>query len=218
MIYSNERKLSLSGWLKKNNNISYETPLKLQKFLFFYEAFAKISGETPDFTHLRGYKEGPVFCNVWADYTKERVSFNEAAQAAYDKNVENINEKRAKKCSFIVSSLTEEELSDLTHEMNIWKSKQQLIMSGELQVDLYEADFNNADVKLFITLDSIYSTDMIENSKIISLDKKNFVFSKSDSKLLTEKHFDILLSLAQNEELHNPVFVNIDEEGRLLID
>lgn len=90
-------------------------------------------------------------------------------------------------------------------------------MSGEFQVDLYEVDFNNADVKLFITLDSIYSTDMIENSKIISLDKKNFVFSKSDSKLLTEKHFDILLSLAQNEELHNPVFVNIDEEGRLLI-
>lgn len=121
MIYSNERKLSLSGWLKKNNKISYETPLKLQKFLFFYEAFAKISGETPDFTHLRGYKEGPVFSNVWADYTKERVSFNEAVQAAYDKNVENINEKRAKKCSFIVSSLAEEELSDLTHEMNIWK-------------------------------------------------------------------------------------------------
>lgn len=155
MIYSNERKLSLSGWLKKNNNISYETPLKLQNFLLFYEAFAKISGETPDFTYLRGYKNVPVFCNVWADYTKDRVSFNEAAQAAYDKNVENINEKRAKKSAFIVSSLTEEELSDLTHEMNIWKSKQQRIMSSEFQVDLYEADFNNADVKLFITLDSI---------------------------------------------------------------
>ena len=69
MIYSNERKLYLSGWLKNNDNTSYETPLKLQKFLLFYEAFTKVSGETPDFSHLRGYKKGPVFSNVWGDYT-----------------------------------------------------------------------------------------------------------------------------------------------------
>lgn len=59
---------------------------------------------------------------------------------------------------------------------------------------------------------------MVENSTIINLDKKYFVFSKSDSELLTGKHFDIMLTLAENEELHNPVFVDIDEEGRLLID
>lgn len=57
MICSNERKLCLSGWLKENNSTSYETPLKLQKFLLFYEAFAKVSGENPDFSHLRGYKK-----------------------------------------------------------------------------------------------------------------------------------------------------------------
>ncbi|KXG90561.1 hypothetical protein HMPREF3232_00488 [Fannyhessea vaginae] len=44
------------------------------------------------------------------------------------------------------------------------------------------------------------------------------VFSKSDSELLTEKHFNVLLTLAENEELHNPVFVDIDKEGRLLVD
>ena len=37
MIYSSKRKLSLSGWLKENDNVSYNTSLKLQKFLFFYE-------------------------------------------------------------------------------------------------------------------------------------------------------------------------------------
>lgn len=218
MIYSNERKLSLSGWLQENNSTSYETPLKLQKFLLFYEAFAKVSNETPDFSHLRGYKKGPVFSNVWGDYTKERTSFNMAAKTAYYKNVESINVKRAKKCAFIVGTMTEEELSDLTHQMNIWKSKEKRIMSGEYQVNLDESDFNNNDEKLINTLDMMYTTDMVENSEIINLDKNYFVFSNSDSKLLTEKHFDMLLTLAEKEDLHNPVFVDIDEEGRLLID
>lgn len=68
MIYSNERKLCLSGWLMEHHEIEYNTPLKLQKFLLFYEAFTKVSGETPDFSHLRGYKKGPVFSNVWGKY------------------------------------------------------------------------------------------------------------------------------------------------------
>ena len=42
----------------------------------FYENFAKTFGEQPDFSHLRGYKKGPVFSNVWGDYTKERASFD----------------------------------------------------------------------------------------------------------------------------------------------
>lgn len=218
MIYSNERKLSLSGWLKENNNTSYDVPLKLQKFLLFYEALTKVSGEKHDFSYLRGYKKGPVFSNVWGDYTKERAEFNMAAQRAYDKNTEYINVDRAEKCAFIVSTMTEEELSDLTHQMNLWKSKKDRIMSGEYQVDLDESDFNYNDEKLINALDAMYSTKMVKNSKIIMLDKKYFVFSKSDSKLLTEKHFDIMLTLAENEELHNPVFVDIDEEGRLLID
>ena len=218
MIYSNERKLSLSGWLMKNNFTSYETPLKLQKFLLFYEALTKVSGESPDFSHLRGYKKGPVFSNVWGDYTKERESFNAAAQSAYDKNVESINVERAKKCAFIVGTMTEQELSDLTHQMNLWKSKENRIMSGEYQVDLDESDFNYSDEKLISTLNMICSTDIIESSTIIPLDKKYFVFSKSDAELLTEKHFDVLLTLSENEELHNPVFVEFDEEGRLLID
>lgn len=218
MICSNERKLSLSGWLKENDKVSYEIPLKLQKFLLFYEALTKISGEKSDFTHLRGYKKGPVFSNVWGDYTKERSSFNIAAENAYHRKPSAVNTKRAEKCAFLVSAMTEKELSDLTHQMNLWKSKENRIMAGEYQVDLDEADFNLEDVKLIHTLDSMYPVEMIENSKIVRLDKKYFVFSKAESERLTEEHFDILLTLAENEELHNPVFVEMDEEGRLVID
>ena len=218
MIYSNKRKLCLSGWLKENYNASYETPLKLQKFLLFYEAFAKVSGEKPDFSHLRGYKKGPVFSNVWGDYTKDRFNFNVAAQNAFLYNSSVIDVETAKKCAFMVNTMTEKELSDLTHQMNIWKCKEERIISGEYQVDLSEDDFNANDEKFIRTLDAMYPLDIVENSTVVCLDKKYFVFKKADAQKLTEAHFDILLTLAENEELHNPVFVDIDNEGRLIVD
>ena len=52
----------------------------------------------------------------------------------------------------------------------------------------------------------------------MKVDKNYFVFSKTDSKKLTEEHFDALMTLAKQEDLHNPVYVDVDEEGRLLVD
>ena len=72
MINSDDRKLELSGWLMENDEDSYNDPLKLQKFLFFYESFSKANGKPADFDYLRGYKNGPVFSSVYGDYTKER--------------------------------------------------------------------------------------------------------------------------------------------------
>lgn len=218
MIYSNERKLCLSGWLKENSEASYNTPLKLQKFLLLYEAFAKTSGEQPDFSHLRGYKKGPVFSNVWGDYTKERAAFNAAAVEAYEAKKDDINIERAKKCAFVVNTMTETELSQLTHKMNLWKSKEPRIMRGEYNVDLYEKDFNEDDKTMIRLLDEMYPINMIDNFVIINLDKNYFVFSSEDSQKLTEGHFDALMTLAEQENLHNPVYVDIDVEGRLLVD
>lgn len=218
MIYSNERKLCLSGWLKEHSAKNYNTPLKLQKFLFFYETFSKTFGETPDFSHLRGYKRGPVFSNVWGDYTKERTAFDEAANDNYHHHKDIVNLDRAQKCAFIVGTMSENELSELTHQMNLWKSKEKQIMSGTYQVDLCEKDFNKNDAAIIQALDRMYPANLINNSEIVNLDNNFFVFKKQDIAKLTEVHFDILLTLTEQEELHNPVFVDIDQEGNLEID
>lgn len=218
MVYSNERKLCLSGWLKHNNEKEYNTPLKLQKFLLFYEAFSKVSGETPDFSHLRGYKRGPVFSNVWGDYTKERDAFNHAADESYAEKRFAINEIRARKSAFVVSTMSENELSELTHSMNIWKSKEARIMSGEYQVNLEERDFNEEDRRIISLLDQMYPIELIDSSEVFNLDNHYFVFKKSHVPRLTEAHFDTLCTLSENEQLFNPVYVDIDEGGRLIID
>lgn len=218
MIYSNNRKLALSGWLKANSEKEYGTPLKLQKFLLFYESFAKANGEEPDFGHLRGWKNGPVFSNVWGDYTKERSLFNDTAAQKYEAFGESINASRAQKCAFLVKTLSESELSELTHKMNLWKSKKGRILSGEYQVDLHEEDFTDEDVNIINALDKMYTTEVVNSSEVIEIDNHYFIFSKEDATQLKEQHFDILAKLPEVDELHNPVYVEIDEDGRLVID
>ena len=218
MVNSNERKLCLSGWLEKYHEDAYETPLKLQKFLFLYEAFSKTAGEQADFYHLKGYKRGPVFSTVWGDYTKDRAEFDEAAAEAYRKASDTINAERARKCAFVVDILTEKELSNFTHRMNIWKNKENRIMSGEYQVVLSEDDFTEADKTMMKVLESLYPDELINNAEVIKTDKNAFIIKKTDMARFTENHMDALTSISENEDLDNPVYVEIDDNGRLLID
>jgi hypothetical protein len=218
MVYSSSRKLTLSGWLKKNGNTEYNSPLKLQKFLLFYEAITKINGGTADFSNLKGYKRGPVFSNVWGDYTYERLAFDDAVEKEYSAYPEQVVEEYAKRSQFLISILSENELSTLTHKLNIWKSKEDRIMKGERQVELQESDFTDEDAKLMALLEKMYPISLIDSSHVIEIDSHYFVLSKQDSCRLSAQHFDILSELADNEQLANPVYVELDEEGRLIVD
>lgn len=218
MIYSNCHKLALSGWLKNNDIVEYNSPLKLQKFLLFYELFTKVDGEEPDFDSLRGYKRGPVFSKVWGDYTKERDLFDEEANRCYQNLGNSLNETRLKICHFLIQVLTETELSELTHQLNLWKTKESRILRNERQVDLYESDFSSDDEGIIKTLKFMFPIDLIDNSEIYRCGNYNFVFTKSDFAKLSSQQKEVLQTLARTQKLDNPVYVEIDAEGRLIID
>lgn len=218
MIYSNKRKLILSGWLQENNILAYCTPLRLQKYLFLYESLCKVSNEPYDFDNLKGYKCGPVFSTVWEDYIRNRVEFNKSSLMEYKRHTEQVNIRLAQKAAFIVSSLSDKELSQLVHKYNIWNVKSDRIMAGEQQVELNETDFSQEDYKITHMLENMYPDSLVEDSAIIHIDNKYFVFSKKDIKKLTEQQADTLSALVEEAELQNPIFVTIDESGRLNVD
>ena len=217
MINSDERKLELSGWLMENDPESYNDPLKLQKFLFLYESFSKAHGKPADFDYLRGYKNGPVFSTVYGDYTKERNEFDRQARVRYlaTRSIDNCDAMRS---DFVVRILSDDDLSDLTHQMNIWSAKEPWISAGHKQVPLDESDFNQNDVSLMCLLETMYPDELIKDSCVMRIRDNFFVFSKEDYKHLTDAHRQALSTIARREELHNPVYVEIDEEGSLLID
>ncbi len=218
MIYSNDRKLILSGWLHENNDRAYCSPLKLQKYLFFYESFCKTENMEYDFDRLRGYKRGPVFSTVWGDYTKDRKEFNQVSAEKYRAHKSELIESYARRASFVVSILSEKELTQLTHKYRIWSARSQQIMTGAQQVDLRDSDFGQEDYQMTKMLEMMYPDDMVENSAVIPIDEACFVFSKDDIPKLTEQHFDTLSLFAEKADFQNPVFVEIDESGGLILD
>jgi len=215
---SSLRKRALCGWLKQNHAEDFCSALKLQKFLFFYEALAKIENDTSEFRSLKGYINGPVFSDVYGDYTYEKNDFVYEVEKAYTKYPQLVNEERAKFAGFLVSILNEDELSKLTHEFNIWKSKESEIKRGVRNVSLREEDLNEEDAELLRFLKNMYPSEYIDSVRVINISGKSFIINKNDIPKLTEDAKSVFISLANEESLENPVYVTVTDDGVVLVD
>lgn len=218
MLNSSKRKQALAGWLKTKDAQEFADPLKLQKFLFFYETVSKIENVTYDLTKLKGYAAGPVFSDVYGDYRYNKELFNQAIILTLEENEVVINEDIATFCLFLVQTQTSEALSELTHELDIWKSQQDMIEWGEYQVSLHESSLSATDIEFIKSIRSAYPRSYIDAVKIIKLNHKRFVVNREDYQNLTPTHYDTLQKLDQVNELVNPVYVEIDENGGLIVD
>lgn len=218
MLTSGKEKQRLCGWLIKNGNPEYLSPLKLQYFLFFYEAFSKIHNERANFSDLSGCANGPVFSKVFEDYMYRRSKFEAASQLEYILDEEKVNEERAKCAWFAVYVSSESELAIFFHKMNIWKSQAENIKCGCCPVPLSADDFDEGDAQMMQKLEDLFPMSLIENSCAYKINNFTFLFNKEDAANILIQHFDALCEMCSNEELHNPVYVRINnEEGKMYV-
>ena len=65
-----------------------------------------------------------------------------------------------------------------------------------------------------------FGVEMVQSSKVINIDNLYFVIKEEDFSKLTEEHLDALVTLSHDEDvgLRNPIFTELDEEGRLVVD
>ena len=219
MMFSDDRKFTLSGWFQVHERKLYDRPYQLQIFLILYEFFSEMENDESDLNFLFGVKKGPVFGAVWDDYGTICDGFHISSKYRYEKKVINVNENRAKRCAFIVQILTEEEWSSLMKKLNIYKAKESEILNHKYNiVELDLADLNDEDINLITMLNNLYSSEMVENSKVISVKEKKFVVSKVDYENIIQNHMERLEKLAKKPKLYNPVFVKLDDEGELVVE
>ena len=209
----NDRKLALLKWLNiKNSNYSN---LQTQKFLFFYEMFQFINNKDYDITNLKAYKNGPVFSDVYGFQSYEK-DFLESTVNANNDTSYNVDKENVEKALFLTSTMTDTELSDLTHQLDMWKSKKKLIDDGKKQIPIELSDISSEDKE---KLKKIYKTALlIDNFKIIKIANKIFLIKKEELNDLTDEHYEVLDLLSQENDLINPVYLSIDGEGVLLVD
>lgn len=207
-----DRKLALLKWLNiKNSNYSN---LQTQKFLFFYEMFQFINNKDYDITNLKAYKNGPVFSDVYGfqRYEKDLLELTvNNNNSSYD-----VDEENVEKALFLISTMTDTELSDLTHQLDMWKSKKILINDGQKQIPIELNDISKEDKE---NLKKIFKTTLsINNFKIIKIANKIFLIKKEELNKLTDEHYEVLDLLSEENDLINPVYLSINEEGVLLVD
>lgn len=184
-----------------------------------YEFISKIENDEWDLRYLFGLERGPVYGTVWVDYNKICDRFHIMSKSIYKDKVINVNDDRAKRCAFMVQTRTEEEWSRFTKRLNIWKAKESEIFKHERKMsELNWDDFNDADINLITMLANQYSSEMVENSKIISVKEKKFVVSKVDYEKIIQNHMERLEKLAKKPKLYNPVFVKLDDKGKLVVE
>lgn len=215
-----DKKMALAGWLQKHDPQSYSSSLKLQKFLFLYEAFSKAAGEEADFEDLYGYSNGPVYKTLYEQYRNEKTAFSLEAAQQYEDSSASINKERVEQIAFIMRALSEEELSEFSHKFNIWASKRDRIDNDERNVKLHAADFNSSDLRLADELGNLFPLSMIRNSTIIQYPKVSFVLSNRDAEKLTSEQREILEAISEKGPgvMGNPLFVEIEPDGCLAID
>ena len=219
MMFSDDRKFALSDWFQVHERELYNRRFKLQIFLILYEFFSEIENDEADLNFLFGIEKGPVFGAVWTDYGKICDAFHINSKSFYEDKVININEDRAKRCAFIVQTLTEEEWSSLMKKLNIWKAKESEILNHKYKIaELDLADLNDEDINLITMLDNQYPSELVENSEIITVKEKKFVVSKIEHEKIIQNHMERLEKLAKKPKLHNPVFVKLDDKGKLVKD
>lgn len=224
MINTNKRRLCLSAWFFQNRPKEFFASLKLQKFLFFYEMFNYSLDNEFYLDYLKGYKNGPVYSDVYGDYTyrieefqaKIEENINEAKDKIASSVFEIINEDVAKKAAFLVSILSKSELSELSHEFDIWRSKQERIDAGEKQVKLESEDLSSKDKLLAKELYDLYSLEYIENSSVISVNETKFIIDKKQRALVTSELEEVLEEISKEEE-DNPIYISI-EDGVIVVD
>ena len=108
--------------------------------------------------------------------------------------LDDLEKHKILKCEFLISILSDQDLTELMQHMHTWNNQ------------MIEA------------LYSMYSIDFILQSNVVTLGNYYFVMHKTESNRLTADHYHTLAVLANRTDLHNPVFVSLDQKGKLIVD
>lgn len=232
MINSNNSKIRLMAWLFYNNSKSFSSSLRLQKFMFFYEMFQEneVSGKG-NFRSLKAYKNGPVFSIAYGDYTyridelvnriketKDTLSNYCSEIVDHTKNKLILNLPNARLANFITSIMTESELSEFTHNFTAWKEREDEVRRGIRDIPIENVHLSEEDKYILDSLKEMYPQELIERYNSIEVGSKYFLISKDQMSQISKEQETALLTLSEDDSLHNPVFVEINEEGVLEID
>lgn len=204
-------------WNGRNQDMirsnSPEFGLKNQKYLLFYNLFARYNKTYYTLDSLMAFENGPVFYDIYSysnsvnspKYTNQLYSFNQID--------EKLDVSANKAAMFVLHFMNAEQISNLTHKFDFWSKHENRFSYGFEQIS--EEDISENDEYLIKWLYK-FTMDLLEGDYHYFQINGNYILFDSISKeKLTPEIFSTLESMNFD---YSPVIIEIDEEGVLSID
>ncbi len=189
--FSDDLKCELK-WLEEKKNIKDEkiSGIKQQKFLLFYNLFLETKEEKGNFEGLCAWKNGPVYTQVHAA-VKHHYTIGEIIKSIKKPIV--IDEVLANISKFIVELLSDEEVSEITHKFDFWKT---VVNNDTTNISIN--DISKEDINKIKKIMNTYDVEFILSHKIYKA--KNCVFFIENDK------YDFVVNnmINQLDEISNP--------------
>lgn len=218
MLKTSKRHLELLRWLYWNGSIQTWSQLQFYAFLFLYELQSiKEKRKTSTFTNydissLVATPDGPVFTTLRNDMFSNYIELRRYVES--NRQFE-INTQWARVFSFVINSITEQELKDIMCEFHMWRRASQQFKT---QSEIPMLEKHIVEKEDFALLQTLLDTVPEYEYEILEINDKRFVLSTQDCQSLTKKQIDTLTQLSKQEQLYNPVHIQIDTNGRLVVD
>lgn len=152
--------------------------------------------------------------NLLSDPCKRR-GFLSFARAFSRVNEEDgpFSQETAETAAFLSEALNGDELMELARELRLVSDQEE---SPDDPI-LPEADFTFCERQMLCQLQALFPPVVYHHVKILTCKAKNFILARDDYEMLTAANHRALHQLAELPELHNPVYVEFDEHGGLMI-
>ena len=214
MLKTDKETLFSIGWLlnsnKSNGNDIFNSPIKLQFYVFFYKLFMSLNNKHMDFNSLKILSHMVSFTDVWEDYFQKKESLVKGANEAFKELSENdVAVKKATNSLVLVSTLSVSELMDLAKSVEFNDSQSSFSLTEESKNILYNLS-NLCEANQDIA--------MIHN--IFWINNKGFLMNDYDVHEMTPEQMDVLYELSISDDLKEvfkPIYVSI-ANGRLILD
>ncbi len=205
LIFSDDLKSQLK-WLEENKNPSDNiSGIKQQKFLLFYNLFLKVNKKGGNFNGLCAWKGGPVYTQVHAA-VKHHYTIKEIISSI--KTQTNIDTTLAIIAKFIVEILSDEEVSEITHEFDFWKTVPNNYQNNEIKEEYISLEDEVRIKKILNT----YDIDFIINHRVYKTKNATFLIHKNDYELVTT-NFKKKLEKIRNDK---PIKIDLENKDQII--
>lgn len=191
-------------WNNRDRNyINKPSGIMKQKFLFFYNMFAKINSKKYTITNLKAFKNGPVYYDIFRCSHDELLEQTDIREQKIDDNIANI--------TMTLLYLYKNTISNLTHNLDLWKKVYTNIKDNEINED----DISEDDV---LKLTYLYNEtkNVCQNYYIfISKYEVPLLLLNKQKNYIINNYYDIIRNYDSEDKC--PTYVNI-ENGELYFD